>query len=172
VGRRGNRAAGRRSPKNNVWTTVVPVEQSLAVGATTGLNVVVDTDWQRAAGANERATLMRIRGWIDVINKLGAGSFAGGALLAYALLTDEDASNASAADPATYVEEDILWTGGGCFPFSGAGAAGGNVRLPIDIKAMRKMRVGMNVRVVLTNATDNIVSISGVVRGLLRIGGN
>ena len=65
AGRRGRRAF-RRGPKNYVWSAVLAIDQTVATGVTAGQNIVQAGDWAGAVGF-ERATLLTVRGWLNVV---------------------------------------------------------------------------------------------------------
>jgi len=166
-----HRSRSKRGPKNNVWTVALEDEVVLAAGATLTFDIVNRADWQRSGGANERATLMRVRGWLSVIHKISSGSIVLAPWFAYISIQDENAASSSASDVTTYADEDILWTGGGMFSFTDTGDAVSHMQ-EIDVKAMRRFNAGGEVRLVLTNSSIVAMSVTGVQRGLLRIGGN
>jgi len=146
-------------------------ETLVANGTTAFAKVVTDTDWVRAAGF-ERATILRVRGMMSFTNKIDALAVAGGFVAAYVALMDEDASVPPATTVATYTDEDILWADSHNIPFVVADGSGFVYHFPIDIKAMRKMRAGQDLNFVLTNLATADIQFSGVVRALLRLGGN
>jgi len=163
---RANRGARVRGL--NTWTSILALEVALVAGSNTQFDVVNDTDWVPSSGT-AKATLLRIRGWLNMVSKVGSGSFAGGALFAYIGVFDEDTASPAANLVSTYVDEDILWTGGVQFPFLDSGAADA-YRLDVDVKAQRKIRNGEEVRLVVTNNLVVPVDISFLLRGLLRRG--
>jgi len=153
----------------NVWTAVLAEEFAIGSGTSSTFDIVLDTDWKPAAGT-ARATLMRIRGWLNVIQKITSGSFADGMISAYIALYDEDETSKPANAVNTYTDEDILWTGGHMFPFVDSGAAGSVCMIDVDVKAQRKIKNGQEVRLVVTNNLAVSVDIGLVLRGLLRRG--
>ena len=158
-------------PKNNVWTTVLMDDIVVATLGAAPFNIVQDTDWQAGAG-QERATILRIRGWISVHNKTTTGVRPDGTWFAYICVLDEDAASSDASDPATYADEDILWTDGGQFTVTDTNASGEVSYRRIDVKSMRKIRVGQQCRLVFQNSSTGDMQISGTVRALMRKGGN
>ncbi len=167
------RARVRRSsggPKNFVWSTVLMDENGIAAGITQSFPLVLDEDWS-GAGGQERATILRIRGWLSVHNKTTTGIRPEGAWFAYITVQDEDAAAAAADLPSTYVDEDILWTGGGVFTATDTNATGHVTDLLVDVKAMRKIRIGQVCRLVITNVSGGDLENSGVLRALLNKGG-
>ncbi len=163
------RGASNRGPKNNVWSTVLIDENGTAAGITQTFPLVLDEDWSGASG-QERATILRIRGWLSFSNKTTTGVRPEGVFFAYITVQDEDAPAAAANLPSSYTDEDIMWTGGGLFTVTDTNATGHVTDLLIDVKAMRKIRIGQVCRLVLTPSVD--VETSGVLRALLRKGGN
>ncbi len=163
----GNRGSKQRG--QNVWTTVLTAQASLASGASVSFDIVADVDWT-AIGGTERATLMRIRGYLNVIHKLTTGSFADAPVLAYIGMFDEDEASPAATAVTTYTDEDILWTGGHLFAFADTGTVGPTWRQEFDVKAQRKIKSGQECRLVVTNAASIAISLNLVIRGLLRKG--
>ena len=151
-----------RGPKNNIWSVVTQQDTALAADTNDELNIVDGADWTGSAGA-ESATLLRIRGYLGVAPDAATD----GAFQWYIARFDNDAASPSPTLPATYVDEDILATGGYQFE-----ASAGNAKMwEIDVKAMRRIGVGDEVRLVMrsiSTATRNTV----VARGLVRKGGN
>jgi len=90
----------------------------------------------------------------------------------YMLKTDDDAPIVTASAASTYAEEDILWTGGTSFPDAPLDAPKPQKDWDLDVKAMRKIRSGESVDIIMTATTVNAVEVSGCVRSLLRLGGN
>jgi len=173
--RRPLRAASKvRGPKNNLWTVVLSNQVSVVSGAQTRHQIVGSTDWLRGVvGGSERATILRVRGYVSFSPKILTGTIAGGAFLGYVTVVDEDvAIDASPLLASTYIDEDILWTRGESFPFEDAGDGVRSVNWDIDIKAMRKIRIGQELRFVWTNSSPGTVSVTLALRALLRIGGN
>ena len=171
MAKRVRRSASSRSPKNNVWTTITAFDNGIATGVSQSFPVVLDEDWSGAAG-QERATILRIRGWLMVTNKTTTGVRPEGTWAAYITVQDEDAPVASAAVASTYTDEDILWTSGGMFTLTDTNATGIVSERVIDVKAMRKIRIGQTCRLVITNLSDSSLENSVVLRALLRKGGN
>jgi len=167
--RHGVQRAAKKT-KNQVWTTILADDLTLGAGATTSLAVVDDADWT-VVGGSERATIMRVRGWMSVITKGVTGSFARVSMFSYIGVSDEDAPPESAAAVGTYAEEDIMATYGTNFAFTDTGTVGRSWDQLIDVKAMRKIRTGQQCRLVLTNSGIIGVFFSLVVRALVRRSG-
>ncbi len=119
-------------------------------------------DWSGAAG-NDRATLLRTRGWFSVVNDAAAD----GAFHWYIAMQDADLVPPAPTLAATYDEEDILATGGYQFEASTIKP----FLYQIDVKAMRRMSRDDNI-VFVSRATGAAVRISFVMRALVRRGGN
>ena len=91
----------------------------------------------------------------------------------YCALFDAGAPVVSASAASTYADADILWTGGTMFPGAGVNAAHPNSHnWDFDVKSMRKIRTRLSCDVVATNNCVNSVEVSGVIRALIRLGGN
>ncbi len=168
---RRSRRGFSRGPKNNIWT-VVQIEDLVISLTPFEANIVQPSEIQGAATSFQRFTLLRIRGWLsaapNVVN-VAAGSFV------WAIyVTDEDAVVRGPLDTILYTDDDVLATGGVQFGISGAGAVERNVgkTWDIDVKAMRKIDSGKEVRLTVESSVGNLTMISGVIRGLVRKGGN
>ncbi len=163
------RRPGKTGPKNQVWANVllngVAVDDSPVIGS----NIVQSSDWA-LGNAAERATLLRIRGALVVRKGV---SLAATEMMACIVVMDEDIAS-GAVEPwliGTYADEDVLWTATIATPATGA-SDGWSGHIPVDVKAMRRITSGQDVRILLqTNATVNVV-VSGLLRGLVRKGGN
>ena len=167
VTRRLQRAAS-RGPKNNVWTAILMDE--LAVDNTPAVDaVIVDkSDWSGASG-NEKATLLRIRGYVNVSKATGGATHMYMAIY----VADKDTGVLSVSGVAAYVDEDILWTHGVNLPSSTAGTVM-PVYVDIDVKSMRRINSSQEVRLTMQGDIGNttVMIVSGVIRGLVRKGGN
>jgi len=170
MARKGRSGRGaRKSGKNVVWATILNENVTVLAGATkTGTDIVSDLDWTVISGAR-RGTIMRVRGWYSVQPVPTAGVYQGGSVMAYVGVYDKDELSVPAVLPNTYIDEDIMATWGHQFPEVATGdhpATWGEV---IDIKAMRKIRTGQELRFVLTNAMTDPLLISLVIRALVKI---
>jgi len=177
MARRSSRGGGRsvrRGPKNQVWTNIVMDENNVLATTTAVLGIIVgDSDWAVSGSSSERATILRVRGWLSLRQETVVGVGSPGTLFLAIHLTDEDATVPDFSSPGTYAEEDVLWTGGVLLPSLGdATARSFNFNWMIDIKAMRKLRTGQTLNLVVTNGSGGTVDFSGVVRALVRRGGN
>ena len=170
--RRGSSIRASRGPKNNVWT-VVQAEAQVQTNTTVEAVIVAPTDWSGVAGLGlERATLLRVRGWLSAAPAVEDVSTGGIFFVIY--VVDEDAALVNPLDVSTYVNEDVLWTGGAQFAGQGALAieTRPSVEWEVDIKAMRKLTSGQEVRLAAQVITGLNVRWSGTLRGLVRKGGN
>jgi len=169
---RGSFRRQSRRQKNQLWSVILTSGNVLPAANTTAFPILTNTDWERGSGAaSERGTILSTRGWMDVSPDEVAGVFAVGPYFWYIALFDEDATSPAASLVSSYADEDVLTTGGGCF--SNAGGLGGNGKgFDIVAKAMRRVRIGQELRLVITNLADKAILISNVVRSLVRIGGN
>ena len=171
MARRRRGTSSSRGPKNNRWVNLV-VEQDSFSTTPVESNLVQKSDWQTSTAAFEKATLLRVRGWLSM--SIDGTIATDATVFGMIYVVDEDAGVQDASDPATYADEDILWTGGHYF---GPGDTASIERAQsydtvIDIKSMRKIHTGMQVRLSLvTDVAVNCIS-SFAIRSLLRIGGN
>lgn len=178
---RGRRhRAVRRGMKNQLWTVSIVDEFELTTGLSTAIfSPVVDEDWQRASVSAEKCTVLRVRGWVSVVQELTAGVGGDGTVFAGMVLHDEEATTPNMSLVTSYGEEDLLWIGGHLFgPVErvitvegGTTSLANQWHFDVDIKAMRKMRTGQAMDMVFTNLLPSSVEISGVLRALVRIGG-
>ena len=166
--RRQTRSASRpRGPKNQVWTAVASFDNVVPIAGTIAFNLVEDGDWTVRTGA-EKATILSVRGTLAVRPNglLGVA----GDMPAYIHLIDESATSPSAGTPSTYTEQDILWTGLALLPDDSD--ATWTHEFILDVKAMRKIRKGQQLRLVMTNLTLEILHATCLARTLVRLGGN
>ncbi len=152
-----------------IWTTLINSDVTILAGATkTGSDIVTDGDWTNVAG-QERATILRVRGWFSVAPIPVGVLTDSGPVFGYIGIFDRDELSASASLANTYAEEDIMTTFGHVFPYS-------NISQPspdtwnevVDVKAMRKIRAGQECRFVLTNQMSIDVDVSLVLRALVK----
>ena len=150
-----------RGKKNYTWT-------SIRIGSSLGTTIanfaiVNDADWVAAAG-QQGGTILAIRGWFDIV---GTGTADSNTHM-YIGTVDEDVT--TFADPnsaATYVDEDIMWTGGA--GKGGMSAIEGQpiARFDIDIKAKRKIKAGTSLILSATCNVDDDTRIIGILRTLI-----
>ncbi len=173
--RRSSSRARRSGSKNQVWTVVTGDSLVLATGVTTAIGqIVIDEDWVRTTVSSERATVLRVRGWLAIASRVTTGNVDEGSVAGYLTLADEaKTSFGSALTAASYGEADILWTGGTIFPAQPVdGAVVPQYHTLVDVKAMRKIRSGQRLLLVLTNNMTAGVDVSFVLRALVRLGGS
>jgi len=166
--RRNHRSrAAHRGPKNQVWTSVINVEQALAAGVQQDANIVQSSDWTAVDG--EKATLLTVRGYITISGVNDATIIhPEGSVQLYiakigAAFTPAPAVNLA----ATYVQQDILWTGGFQWNGTAIGVADGVYHQEINIKVKRKITVADTIRLVIGNNRSETVDITYVLRGLV-----
>lgn len=160
---------GRRNGKNLTWITVV-VKASLLENTPTQIaQLVIPSDWSLVTGF-DRATLVRIRGWLS-IGQVTVGTSAD-ATAAYAAIALQDGSSADVMNPSVasdYDDYDVLWTGG-CGVTAGA-AAGSYYAANIDIKAKRRLTTQEEVSLFTFLDIDTAaprVNYNGVLRALVQ----
>ena len=161
----------RSGPKNQLWTALLIEELLFDDTPAEEANLVEAADWSLGTGF-ERATLLRVRGWINVIRSFSSAGNATAFMAIYK--TDADDPVRAFDNVAEYVDEDILWTAGVLSPPSSATPSGASViRLEVDIRVMRKITVSDQIRVsfVHGDAGDSSI-VSAVLRSLVRVGGN
>ncbi len=157
-----------RGPKNNVWSVVL-LEQALVDDTPTVEAVIVAAgEWQPASSGFEHATLLRIRGWLTASASFVASDSQ--VLFAMIYVVDKDAASANPLNATSYAEEDVLWTGGWAWPQRGTGAVERDVsqQMLIDVKSMRKIDSGRDVRLALRASSTTVLEVSGIVRALIR----
>ncbi len=169
--RRGTRRSVSRGPKNNIWSVVLIDGVSVGSGITEG-DIVNAGDLQAPLTGFQRYTLLRIRGWLSIAH--GIAALADQSVFMIIYVTDADAGTQDPSDATTYTDEDILWTGG----LQLAGYVAGAVTpqkgtdINIDVKAMRKIDTSRDIRFAFTQTTNGDTLVSGVLRALVRKGGN
>ncbi len=166
--RRHSRAVSRR--KDNIWTTVSLPGTIIAATIQLDANIVEPSDWERQSSGKEGATLMGIRGYLSVTNRTATGALGSGNVLAYIAKFDKDVASPSPAVAATYAEEDILWTGGTRVPFSEAASQWPGWDVEFNVKSMRRITNGEDIRLIVLNQLAVAIQIASVVRGLVRVG--
>ena len=151
-----------------IWATVLNSDSTILPGATkTGTDIVSDSDWT-TVGGQERATILRIRGWFSVTTVPVGALTDSGPIFAYVGMYDADELFISAAVAGTYSDEDIMATWGHVFPYYTIGDPGKSWTERVDIKAMRKIRTGQDLRFVMTNLSSVDVDVSLLLRALIK----
>jgi len=171
--RRTTRAVARRGPKNQVWAVSVFEQTNVPVATTALLAVLVaGSDWNSSNSSAERATLLRIRGWMSMRQETAAGVGTAGAIFLGIFVLDEDGTTPDMSTASTYADEDILWTGGVQLPSLGdATARSFTMDWIVDVKSMRRITNGQGIRLAVTNPTGSTCDFSGVFRSLVRKSG-
>ena len=172
--RRGRSRAVRGGPKNQVWAVSVADDITNPSTTTTVLaNLVAETDWASSGSSAEAATVLRVRGWLSMRQTAAAGVGSPGGIFMYIIKQDDDAVFPDGSAASTYADEDILWTGGVYVPSLGDLTVRSFIKdWVIDVKVMRKIRTGQNLALIATNTTTGAMQFSGVIRSLVRKGGN
>ena len=153
------RRSSSKGDKNYVWTAV-RINRVIALTPSEDL-LVTDTDWS-ADGGQRSATVIAIRGYLTFANVGVAAAYAQW----YMGVADADITPESPDLVDTYVDEDIMYTGG--VLKSAAGAAGDNLYSTIiDVKAKRKIKTGMNLRLILEASSASEIQVTGIIRTLL-----
>ena len=169
---RSFRGARRSSgPKNNIWTSVLAAGSSIAAAAIPNFNIVQGTDWERSAAGKEIGTLLSIRGYLTVQNQLIDEALGSGQLMAYIGKFDAGEGVINPGVVGTYVAEDILWTGGKAMPAVAAADHWDGWHVEFNVKAMRRISSGEEIRLVIANQSANAVQATMVIRGLIRASG-
>jgi len=158
-------------PKNQVWAALALVGIVVDDTPVVSANIVQSLDWV-ARGGFERATLLRIRGWLSFTPPVAVPS-----TIFWCVGRVDNGVGVAALDPtlvATYVNEDILATGGQAVAVT---AAANDLIVPnvdVDIKAMRKISVADEIRLAMRTTGPAAAgwTVNGVLRALVRIGGN
>ena len=155
----------RKGPRNLVWTAVLLDEQVVDNTPAVAFDIVEATDWSGAVGL-ERATLKRIRGWLT-FTKAGTTAATGCFLAIHK--ADKDTGVLSVNGVQAYTDEDILWTGG----IALHGGEPSVQHMLIDVKAMRRVTTGEDIRLSLQGYVANTVqfTVTGVLRALVDKGG-
>jgi len=168
--RRRHSRAVTRGPKNQVWAVSVFEQTNVPVATTVLLGVLVaGSDWNSSNSSSERATLLRIRGWMSMRQETVAGVGTPGAIFFGIFVLDEDGTTPDMSTASTYADEDILWTGGVQLPSLGdASARSFTADWVVDVKAMRRITNGQGIRLAVTNPTGSTVDVSGTFRSLVR----
>jgi len=160
---RGRRASRPRGPKPKyLWTTAL-LDQFATATTVTNVEILQASDWERSSASFERATLVRVRGWMAFrVTSLAANS-----LFMYVGLYDEDEASSLADVVATYDSEDILWTGG--IVTAATGLSEDNTKImKVDVKVARKITSAMHLRMVFTASNSNNIVVSGVLRACIK----
>ncbi len=148
--------------KNYLWAAVL-VGQNIPNSPSFGGKLVQDTDWA-THGGQQKATVLAIRGWLAT-KAVGTSSATAHMFIGVGD-EDEAASQASPILAQTYIDEDIMWTGGAS-KAAGALSDGDIGYFEINIKAKRKIRSGQEVRLVTEASVVSQIALHGILRTLL-----
>ena len=159
---RGVRAS--RGPKNNIWSVVLLENVTVSTGVVEA-NVLESAEWQGAMTSFQHATILRVRGWLSVASL--AATSATNTFTAAIYVVDEDDAALAPNNALLYTDEDVLWTAG--FTATGPGNKGQN--FDVDIKAMRRINSGQEMRLTMVAAANGFL-VGGAIRALVRRGGN
>ena len=167
--RRGGFSRSVKKTGATIWTTLINEAVTILPGATkTGSDIVTDSDWS-VIGGQERATILRIRGWFAVSIAPAAALTDAGGCFGYIGVYDADELSLTASAASTYKDEDIMTTFGHVFPYSNISQTSPDAwHQVVDVKAMRKIRTGQECRFVLTNETPLDLEVSLVLRALVK----
>ena len=163
------RARGARRVRKSgsmIWTAVMRGPNSALAAATqVATDIVIASDYQGAGTGQEEATLLSVRGYISVVTDAATD----GAFQWLIATVDEDTVD-TAAEMApgtvnTYVDEDILMTGGYQFEASFTEP----YTWDVHVKSMRKLKRGRDVRLFML-ANTTAVRVTSLLRGLLKVG--
>jgi len=157
------------------WAAVIENDVQVGSNVLRFTPIVSPTDWVVRAG-QATATLVRIRGHVDVA--LGTSGPAGGAVVAYAVIVvdADDAANFNPFTLASYLNHDVLWTRVKSLFQFGASTDGPilqpNDNFAVDIKVRRKLKPDDYVYLVTfcaVNGTgsDEDVRLTAILRGLI-----
>ena len=177
-GKGHTRRSSSRGPKNNVWTAIILNEVLLAAGANSVSSIVTSADWSNEP-FGERATVLTIRGWLSVTAQADTLTKSEGQIFWYIGKVDGALPivDIPVADSVvTYTQTNILDTGG-FVASSVLGGVGGlaaqrSHSWEVNVKTMRKIRSGEDINLMVTNGTGDDIRVGGVLRALLRKGGN
>ena len=144
-----------------VWTAL-HLGSTVLSSVHDGEPIVQASDWV-TANNTEKATLMSIRGWIAL------GHTSGNVARATLAIIKHDADQVpthAGLDPAlvtTYVDEDILWTGGS----QGVSSSLTVQYHDINVKAKRKLDGDVDISIIHTCSPTDTFVMTLVLRGLL-----
>jgi len=178
VARSNLRRSVRRSKDQSglIWTAVAT---EVGLGLATAGDVVsfqvvnVDADVNAALG-QAHCTLLRIRGWIQIVPieaDVGVTQWQAGIAV-----HDDDNPNSpeSWTQVNTYTQEDVLWTyGGGLFcPAVLATGYSSGWHVDVDVRSKRRLRSGKNVTFSVNTTSDGNgpdLSVTGALRALVKL---
>ncbi len=152
-----------RMRANYLWTAVRTAGANLTASAVE-VPIVANTDWERSALGLEKATLVSVKGFI-VINSLLLTTATWDAYIA---VYDEDEVAQDPDTVATYVHEQILWTGGGS-QVLGIHESARREYFEINLRTSRRITNGMKCVLVTQASTADVFQTHVILRGLVRL---
>ncbi len=162
---RRNITRASRKKKNFTWAAaLVGNNTALAAAAFDQTTLFEGADFQGGDTGQASATITRIIGWLSFV----VNSAADTTLFAVILKLDENDLATGDFDPTsivTYVDEDVLWSGGVQWEASSTESH----TMRIDIKTKRVIARGKQIRLIL-KATGGPILLSGVLRTLAQKG--
>ncbi len=166
--RKGTRR-GSGKQHDQSWSVLVIDDTVFGPAPAIQADLLEGADWTAGTGF-ERATLLRIRGWMTLTPAEPQAQTS--AFVTISKVDENDpAAQGSPLDPVTYADEDVLWTYG---TSSTALAISPDIVVPtinVDIKSMRRLTSADDIRVSwVTNVAATTWSCSGVLRCLVRRG--
>ncbi len=165
--RRFTRGVSKSGVKNQVWVSTVVLDVLFDDTPAIEFNIVQGSDWE-VSGQAEVATVLRIRGWLAV-RSIQNSVFASWFSAMYK--TDEDTGVSSPTGLGLYTDESVLWTDGGGASDYTIDPNQHHEYCRIDVKAMRKVTNGEQIRMTFASNVTRVHGVSGVFRALVRRGG-
>jgi len=147
--------------KTLLWTQVQSVAGIVGISAIPG-NIVTPSDWERQEAGFERATVLRVVGWLSTVGIDNATAFSYGA---YIMATEVGTTSPSPLNIGTYDEENITWS----YIRTRSISANTPSTIPIDIRVKRKLTTGMQLRFVESSGDESGYNTSYFLRALLSI---
>jgi len=170
----GRRARVRRFAKRNrdlIWITTIVQASVLESTPIDAALLVIPGDWSGGNVGFDRATVLGIRGWLNISQAtVGTSADATGAYAAIYLTDAAVATNSmDPSDAAEYAIFDVLYTDGVCINATSAGPA---ETRQVNVKARRKITSAQSVRLAFSLDADTAsprCNINGVLRTLLQL---
>jgi hypothetical protein len=165
MGRRQARARSKQS-NNFIWTAVSLDADIPLASPFLQADIVSDSDWS-VVGGQRGATVMAVRGWLS-FTSIGTSA---SKCFYYLGTQDKDVTVGGSLDPlnvVTYVKEDIMLTGGWSKPVGAIdGACYHNI--DINVKSKRRIKTGVELRLVLAASVVSEIHVIGIIRALLKM---
>jgi len=170
MSRRRTSRATRKGQNNQTWGAVV-FEQTVDDAPAIEVEIMTGADWSVGSGL-ERATLLRVRGWLSAVPSSPVATADGGLYL-QVYLTDVDSPLGQPPDTALAYVEDSLWTGGTMFGPGHANAVEGlrAYQFSFDVKAMRRVTSDQSLRLIMVTTSARFMVVGGLARALVRRSG-